>query len=70
MCTAPTGKEEKVRISASLVGAGRGNGATAEPRGRNNIAVRGQGFRAGVRLEGQTMEAHVCQNKKKNLMGS
>lgn len=31
---APSSKEEKVRISASLVGAGRGNGATAKPRNR------------------------------------
>lgn len=34
MCSAPTSKEEKVRISASLVGAGRGNGSTAKSRNR------------------------------------
>jgi len=34
LCSAPTSKEEKVRTSASLVGAGRGNGAIAEPKNR------------------------------------
>lgn len=44
MCvsSAPTSKEEKVRISASLVGAGRGNGATAERKENSNVAVGGQ----------------------------
>lgn len=42
LCSAPSSEEEKVRISASLVGAGRGNGATAKPRNRTTAQSGGR----------------------------
>lgn len=37
-----------MRISASLVGAGRGNGATAKPRNRNTSLSQGRGMHTHI----------------------
>lgn len=44
LCSAPTSKETRLRISASLVGTGRGNNAPAKSRNRTTLLPREDSF--------------------------